>query len=62
MLTIYLIAKGRILDANQEIVALGMCNVFSGFFQSIPVNGSFARSAVSNASGVRTPAAGLYTG
>ncbi|XP_077294159.1 sodium-independent sulfate anion transporter-like [Arctopsyche grandis] len=55
-------SKGKMLDANQEIVALGMCNVVSGFVQSMPVNGSFARSAVSNSSGVRTPAAGIYTG
>lgn len=55
-------ARGRTLDATQEIVALGACNLFGAFFRSIPVNGSFTRSAVSDASGVRTPAAGFYTG
>ncbi|XP_075973650.1 sodium-independent sulfate anion transporter-like [Anticarsia gemmatalis] len=55
-------AKGKTLDATQEIVALGACNVVSAFFRSMPVNGSFSRSAVSEASGVRTPAAGFYTG
>ncbi|XP_023942591.2 sodium-independent sulfate anion transporter [Bicyclus anynana] len=55
-------SKGRTLDATQEIVALGACNIVGAFFHSFPVNGSFTRSAVSDASGVRTPAAGFYTG
>lgn len=54
-------ARGKTLDATQEIVALGVCNIIGSFFRSFPVNGSFTRSAVSDASGVRTPAAGLYT-
>ncbi|GBP59958.1 Sodium-independent sulfate anion transporter [Eumeta japonica] len=53
---------GRTLNATQEIIALGMCNAVGSFFRSFPVNGSFTRSAVSDASGVRTPAAGFYTG
>nr|XP_037872785.1 sodium-independent sulfate anion transporter isoform X1 [Bombyx mori] len=55
-------SNGRTLDATQEIVALGACNLFGAFFRSFPVNGSFTRSAVSEASGVKTPAAGFYTG
>ncbi|XP_050345914.1 sodium-independent sulfate anion transporter-like [Nymphalis io] len=54
--------KDRTLDATQEIVALGACNIIGAFFRSLPVNGSFSRSAVSDASGVKTPAAGFYTG
>ncbi|CAH0397843.1 unnamed protein product [Chilo suppressalis] len=54
-------ARGRTLDATQEIVALGVCNVLGAFFRSFPVNGSFTRSAVSDASGVKSPAAGFYT-
>lgn len=54
-------ARGKTLDATQEIVALGVCNLLGAFFRSYPVNGSFSRSAVSDASGVKTPAAGLYT-
>nr|XP_021189016.2 sodium-independent sulfate anion transporter [Helicoverpa armigera] len=55
-------AKGKTVDATQEIVALGVCNIVSAFFQSMPVNGSFSRSAVSDASGVKTPGSGIYTG
>ncbi|KAM3961068.1 sodium-independent sulfate anion transporter [Aphomia sociella] len=54
-------ARGNTLDATQEIIVLGVCNFIGAFFRSFPVNGSFTRSAVSDASGVRTPAAGLYT-
>ncbi|XP_063533837.1 sodium-independent sulfate anion transporter-like isoform X1 [Cydia strobilella] len=55
-------SNGKTLDATQEIIALGICNVVGAFFRSFPVNGSFTRSAVSDASGVRTPAAGFVTG
>lgn len=50
------------LDATQEMLTLGLCNVIGSFFHSMPVAGSFSRSAVNNASGVRTPLGGIYTG
>ncbi|EZA61749.1 Sodium-independent sulfate anion transporter [Ooceraea biroi] len=50
------------LDATQEMLTLGLCNVIGSFFHSMPVTGSFSRSAVNNASGVRTPLGGMYTG
>ncbi|XP_017855636.1 PREDICTED: sodium-independent sulfate anion transporter isoform X1 [Drosophila arizonae] len=55
-------SKGKIVDASQEMIALGFCNLFSSFFSSIPITGSFARSAINNASGVRTPLGGAFTG
>ncbi|KAK7870317.1 hypothetical protein R5R35_003707 [Gryllus longicercus] len=55
-------ASGARVDATQEMVTLGLCNVAGSFFRSMPVCGSFSRSAVNNASGVRTPLGGLYTG
>ncbi|XP_059472055.1 sodium-independent sulfate anion transporter-like isoform X2 [Neocloeon triangulifer] len=55
-------ASGKMLDATQEMVALGLCNIAGSFVSSMPAMGSFSRSAVSNASGVRSPLAGLYTG
>ncbi|GLG95330.1 Sodium-independent sulfate anion transporter [Gryllus bimaculatus] len=54
-------ASGARVDATQEMVTLGLCNVAGSFFRSMPVCGSFSRSAVNNASGVRTPLGGLYT-
>ena len=32
------------------------------FVQSMPTTGSFSRTAVNSASGVKTPAGGIYTG
>ncbi|XP_063916375.1 sodium-independent sulfate anion transporter-like isoform X2 [Zophobas morio] len=55
-------AKGKVIDASQEMIAVGMCNLIGSFLGSYPVNASFSRAAVSNASGVRTPLAGIYTG
>lgn len=43
------------------MMTLGLCNVVGSFFKSMPVCGAFTRSAVSNASGVKTPMAGLYS-
>ncbi|KAG8221941.1 hypothetical protein J437_LFUL002500 [Ladona fulva] len=54
--------NGKALDATQEMIALGACNILGSFVQSIPVTGSFTRTAVNNASGVRTPLGGLFTG
>lgn len=56
------VAKGRTIDATQEMLALGMCNLFGSFFQSMPVTGSITRTAVNNASGVRTTLSGIAKG
>ena len=53
---------GQSVDATQEMFALGICNVVGGFFSAIPTSGSFSRSAVNEASGVRSPLGGLFTG
>lgn len=50
------------MDATQEMVALGVCNVLASFVESMPVSGALSRGAVNHASGVATPAGGLYTG
>lgn len=55
-------AHGKVVDASQEMIAVGLCNIFGSFFGSYPVNASFSRAAVSSASGVRTPLSGIYTG
>ncbi|RZC37615.1 sodium-independent sulfate anion transporter-like, partial [Asbolus verrucosus] len=54
-------SKGKTLDATQEMLALGLCNMIGSFAGSMPVTGSFTRSAVNNASGVRTTLAGVFT-
>ncbi|XP_058840157.1 sodium-independent sulfate anion transporter isoform X2 [Topomyia yanbarensis] len=52
---------GKIVDASQEMIALGLCNIVGSCFSSMPTCGAFTRSAVSHSSGVRTPLAGLYS-
>lgn len=54
-------AYGKTVDATQELLAIGLCNICNSFVHSFPGSGSFSRSAVNNASGVRTPLSGLYT-
>lgn len=53
---------GQAVDATQEMLALGTSNVIGGFFSAIPISASFSRSAVNEASGVRSQLGGLYTG
>lgn len=55
-------ANGKPIDATQELIAIGISNVANSFVQSFPGTGSLSRSAVNNASGVKTPLGGLYTG
>lgn len=54
-------AHGKTVDAAQELMAIGLANVGNSFVQGFPGSGSFSRSAVNNASGVRTPLGGVYT-
>ncbi|XP_026493623.2 sodium-independent sulfate anion transporter-like isoform X1 [Vanessa tameamea] len=48
------------VDATQEMIAIGACNMLSSFAQSMPVTGSFTRTALNHASGVITPAGSLF--
>ena len=47
------------IDANQELVGLGMANIASGLFGGMPVTGGFSRTAVSDAAGTRTALASI---
>jgi len=55
-------SKGKPVDATQELLAIGICNIGNSFVQGFPGTGALARSAVNNSSGVRTTLGGLYTG
>ncbi|XP_050345918.1 sodium-independent sulfate anion transporter-like [Nymphalis io] len=55
-------SKGGCVDAAQEMLTLGVCNCVGALVRAMPTCGAFTRSAVSHSSGVRTPAAGLYSG
>ncbi|MCL6266954.1 SulP family inorganic anion transporter [Flagellimonas myxillae] len=50
------------LDANQELRALGLSNLLGSFFQSIPVSGSFSRTAVNDQAGAKTGMSLVFSG
>ncbi|MCF6297898.1 MAG: STAS domain-containing protein, partial [Flavobacteriaceae bacterium] len=39
---------------NQELIGLGLANVFGSFFQSFPTTGGFSRTAVNDQAGAKT--------
>ncbi|KAJ2352316.1 hypothetical protein GGF43_003790, partial [Coemansia sp. RSA 2618] len=49
------------IDPNQELIAIGLTNVFGPFFGGYPATGSFSRTAIKAKAGVRTPLAGVVT-
>lgn len=49
------------VDANRELVGLGLANLAAGVFSGYPVAGGFSRTAVSYQAGARTPLAAVFT-
>lgn len=39
---------------NQELIALGLSNIFGSFFKTYPISSSFSRSAINQESGAKT--------
>ncbi len=50
------------VDANRELMGLGLANIGSGLSGAFAVTGSFSRTTVNYQAGARTPMAGLLTG
>ncbi len=46
---------------NQELISLGLANVFGSFFQSFPTTGGFSRTAVNDQAGAKTGLAALIS-
>lgn len=53
--------KDYTLDANQELIALGVANVAGSVFKSFPVTGGFSRTAVNDQAGAKTGLASLIS-
>jgi SulP family sulfate permease len=49
------------VDANQELVGLGLSNIVASFFGGMPVGGGLSRSAVNLAAGAQTPLASIVS-
>lgn len=52
---------GYSISPNREFFAIGGANLIGSFFQSIPVSGSFSRSATNEHAGARTPMSNIIT-
>ncbi len=48
------------IKPNQELVAMGACNMIGSFFQSYISTASFSRSAINNESGAQTNLASIF--
>lgn len=49
------------LDANQELIGLGLANIIGSFFKSFPVTGGFSRTAVNDQAGAKTSLASIIS-
>ena len=49
------------VNANQELIGLGLANIAGSFFKAYPVTGGFSRTAVNGQAGANTPLASLIT-
>lgn len=52
---------GYKVDANKELIGLGMANIGGSFFQSFPTTGGFSRTAVNDQSGAKTTLAAVIS-
>jgi len=46
---------------NQELISLGLANIFGSFFQSFPTTGGFSRTAVNDQAGAKTGLASIIS-
>jgi len=49
------------IDADQELIGLGVANLGGAFFSAYPVTGGFSRTAVNDQAGATTPLASVIT-
>lgn len=49
------------IDANKELVGLGLANIVGSFFKAMPVTGGFSRTAVNKNAGANTGLAAIIT-
>jgi SulP family sulfate permease len=49
------------VDSNQELIGLGLANIFGSFTQAFPTTGGFSRTAVNDQSGAKTGLASIIS-
>ncbi|KAI4900254.1 hypothetical protein NFI96_028682, partial [Prochilodus magdalenae] len=58
---IFALKYGYSVDGNQELIALGLCNFVSSFFQTFAITSSMSRSLVQESTGGKTQIAGFLS-
>ncbi|XP_023651296.2 prestin [Paramormyrops kingsleyae] len=58
---IFALKHGYSVDGNQELIALGLCNLTGSFFRTFTITCSMSRSLVQESTGGRTQIAGLLS-
>ncbi|XP_066490655.1 prestin [Tiliqua scincoides] len=58
MAKIFALKHGYTVDGNQELIALGICNLTGSFFQTFAITCSMSRSLVQESTGGKTQVAG----
>ena len=53
--------KDYVLSPNQELIGLGLANIFGAFFKAFPVAGGFSRTAVNDQSGAKSGLASVIS-
>ena len=53
--------KNYEIDANQELIGLGVANIGGSFFQAFPTTGGFSRTAVNDQAGAKTGMAAIIS-
>ncbi|XP_078536378.1 chloride anion exchanger-like [Lissotriton helveticus] len=58
---VYSIKHGYVIDGNQELIAFGLANIFTGSFKGFAAGTSLSRSAVQESTGGKTQVASLIS-
>lgn len=53
------VKRNERIDANRELVGLGLSNVMAGFYGGMPVGGGLSRSAINVSAGAQSPLASI---
>ncbi|XP_070611288.1 prestin [Erythrolamprus reginae] len=61
MAKIFALKHGYVVDGNQELIALGICNSTGSFFQTFAITCSMSRSLVQEGTGGKTQIAGTLS-
>ncbi|ELK01309.1 Chloride anion exchanger [Pteropus alecto] len=59
--SVYSLKYDYTIDGNQELIALGLCNIFTGSFQGFASSTAISRSAIQESTGGKTQIAGILS-